>query len=68
MRREAIHANSDRPKRALGAAIYAAEPRFQTRTMTVASRSCTSDKANEVIAATARPPVTLTAVGRRNAA
>src|SRR5712691_2998190 len=68
MRCEAVQVNIARPKEIESAAIRVAEPRFQTRIMMLASKSCTSDSANDVIAATATPPVALTAVGRRNAA
>src|SRR5262249_35147524 len=68
MSRSAVHANTDFPQAAASAAMQAAEPRFHTRIMAVASRLWNRDSANDVNAATANPPVMLTSVARSSAA
>jgi hypothetical protein len=45
-----------------------AVPRFQMRTITVASRGWNMESAAEVIAETARLPISIVATGRSNAA
>ena len=66
--RAATQASNGRPSALAIPAIKAAMPRFQIRIMIVASRLCSSESANDVMAAIASPPAALTMVGRNGAA